>query len=122
MPKLNKNEIVAMSLNCYCVDTVASWKKEKKDFFLEKLQNEISSDGTLTPAATAAGRVIAKPPPESAKLPPNKAKPPASNANSKRKHGDTEDKERILAKSLAMEAPTTTTKENLKPWQPKPKL
>jgi hypothetical protein len=138
--KLNKNEIVAMLLNCYCVDKVAAWKKEKKGFFLEKLQNEISSDGTLipaataadrviakpppnkakpppenaflekleneissdgtlTPAATAAGCVIAKPPPENAKLPPNKAKPPASNANYRRKHGDTEDKEPPNAKS-----------------------
>jgi hypothetical protein len=28
--KLNKNEIVALLLNCYCVDTVVALKKKKK--------------------------------------------------------------------------------------------
>jgi hypothetical protein len=52
---LTKNEIVALLLSCYCVDTVAVLKKEKKSFFVTKLQEEIVSDGTKIPAVAAAG-------------------------------------------------------------------
>jgi hypothetical protein len=111
--------------NCYCVDTVAALKKEKKDFFLAKLQNEISSDGTQIPAAAAAG-VSAKPPTRNAnppainaKSPPNNAKPPASNAkptpnnaNPKRKDGDTEDKEPPIAKSKRRKLVDTEDEES----------
>ena len=32
-------------MSCYCVDTVAALKKEKKPLFIAKLQQEIDSDG-----------------------------------------------------------------------------
>jgi hypothetical protein len=54
-------------------------KKEKKPYFVAKLQQEISLDGTKIPAASAA-TVIAKPLPRNAKRPPRNAKPPAKNA------------------------------------------
>jgi hypothetical protein len=43
--KLKKNETVALLLSCYFVYTVAALKKEKKPFFIAKLQQEIDSDG-----------------------------------------------------------------------------
>jgi formate hydrogenlyase subunit 3/multisubunit Na+/H+ antiporter MnhD subunit len=35
---LTTNAIVALLLSCYCVDTVAALKKEKKPVFVAKLQ------------------------------------------------------------------------------------
>jgi hypothetical protein len=43
--KLKKNEIFALLLSCYCVHTVAVLEKERKPFFIAKLQQEIDSDG-----------------------------------------------------------------------------
>jgi hypothetical protein len=42
--KLKKSETVALLLTCYCVYTVAALKKEKKPFFIAKLQQKIDSD------------------------------------------------------------------------------
>jgi hypothetical protein len=43
---ITKNEIVALLMSCFCVDTVAAFKKDEKHFFVAKLQEELDFDGT----------------------------------------------------------------------------
>jgi hypothetical protein len=49
--KLMKNEMVALLLSCYGVDTAAALRREEMPFFVAKLQEQIDSDKAKIPAA-----------------------------------------------------------------------